>query len=120
MESQSIVITGRKSDIYTNFTPTIKLDTNKFHELALVGLDMYHSIPNIDETNNNFYVRKYGIVFPITIPTGCYEIESINKFIKKAYGNEDSIDIRANTNTLKCVITIRDPDLKIYFNEPNS
>lgn len=120
MESQSIVITGRKSDIYTNFTPAIKLDTNKFHELALVGLDMYHSIPNIDETNNNFYVGKRGIVLPITIPTGCYEIESINKFIKNAYGDEDSIDIRANTNTLKCVITIRDPDLKIYFNKPNS
>jgi hypothetical protein len=31
-------------------------------------------------------IGKYGIVFPITIPTGCYEIESINKYIKKNTG----------------------------------
>jgi hypothetical protein len=28
--------------------------------------------------------------------------------------------VRANTNTLKCIITIHDPDLQIYFNKPNS
>jgi hypothetical protein len=72
MESQSIVITGRKSDIYTNFTQAIKLYTNKFHELALMGLDMYHSIPIIDEENNKVYVRLYGGEIVIPVPTGCY------------------------------------------------
>jgi hypothetical protein len=28
--------------------------------------------------------------------------------------------MRANTNTLKCIITIRDPGLQIYFNKSNS
>lgn len=118
MESQSIVITGRKSDIYTNFTTAIKLDTNKFHELALVGLDMYHSIPNIDEANNKLHYNLNGEENFITIPTGCYEIESINKLIKNKL--EDLIDIKANTNTLKCIIALHRADLKIYFNKPNS
>jgi hypothetical protein len=69
MESQNIVINGKKSDIYTNFTPAIRLDTNKFQELALVGLDMYHSIPKIDETNKKFYVGLYGGKIVITVPT---------------------------------------------------
>jgi hypothetical protein len=81
---------------------------------------MYHSIPNTDETNNNFHVGKHGIVMPITIPTECYEIESIDNFIKNTFGNEVSIDTRTNTNILKCVTTIRDPDMKIHFYKPNS
>ena len=76
---------GRKIDIYGNFTPAIKLVTNKFHELALVGLDIYRwwgSIPNIDEANNKFYDLRFGYEDVITIPTGCYEIESINNLLK--------------------------------------
>jgi hypothetical protein len=118
MESQSIVISSRQSDFTTNFTPPIKLDKNKYHEIALIGLDMYHSIPNIDESNNKFYYEIDGVENTITIPIGCYEIESINAFIQKILPN--LIEIRANTNTLKCVIVIKSPSITINFNKPNS
>jgi hypothetical protein len=55
---------------------------------------------------NKFYVRVHGTVIVRAVPTGCYEIESVNKYIKNALGDEDSIDIRANTNTLPILFVI--------------
>lgn len=118
MESQSIVLTSRKSDFTTHFAAPILLKENKVHELALVGLDMYHSIPNIDENNNKFYYELNGVENIFTIPIGCYEIESINNLIQKQLQN--LIEIKANTNTLKCVINLNSSEIKINFNKPNT
>ena len=120
VESKSIVISSNESDFRDHFYPPIKLDPSGHHEIALVGLDMYNSIPNIDSTNNNFVYEYDGKNYMIEIPTGAYEIESINEYIQKKItenGHTDLFEIRANINTLKCVIDIKDPKVKIYFNE---
>ena len=120
VESKSIVISSTESDFREHFYPPINLDPKGRHEIALVGLDMYHSIPNIDNTNNIFVYEYGNTTCVIQIPTGSYEIDAINDFIQKKAaenGHNDLFEIKANINTLKCVIHIKDPSIKIHFNE---
>lgn len=123
VESRSIVLTSNDSVFRTEFYPYIQLDKNAYHELALVELDMYHSIPNIDQTNNLFVYEYDGKVNQIEIPTGSYEIEAINQFIEKSFtvnNYQQLFDIQANNNTLKCIINIKIPNTKIYFDKERS
>lgn len=119
-ESRSLVLTSRDSDFTEYLYPKITLDPDAHHEVALIGLDMYHSIPNIQPSNNKFVYKYKGAEFTVVIPTGCYEIESINEYIQKEYNHKNIFEIRANANTLKCVIDIKDPDTEICFNRDNS
>lgn len=120
MESKSIVVTSKQTDFTIDFTPPINLEKNKSHDIALIGLDMYYSIPNIDNQNNKFHYSFKDTDHVITIPTGCYEIESINQYIKKMIVQDNLIEIKANTNTLKCIVVIHSSDVKVYFNKENS
>lgn len=123
VESRSIVLTSDNSVFHTEFYPYIKLNKDAYHELALVELDMYHSIPNIDETNNLFVYEYDGKVHEIEIPTGSYEIEAINQFIEKSFtvnNYQQLFEIQANNNTLKCIINIKIPNTKIYFDRERS
>lgn len=123
VESRSIVLSSSNSVFRTAFYPHIALDKDARHELALVGLDMYHSIPNIDQTNNMFVYEHDGVLHEIEIPTGSYEIEAINQFIEKTFAvnnYQQLFNIGANNNTLKCVINIKIPNTKIYFDRERS
>ena len=51
VESQSIVLNSNKSEFRNSFYPPLQLDPKGKHEIALLNLDMYHSVPNIDESN---------------------------------------------------------------------
>lgn len=50
----SIVLSNNKSDFKYSLYPPIKLNSSGIHEIALLNIDMYHSVPNIDESNNKF------------------------------------------------------------------
>lgn len=122
-ESKSIVISSRKADMLKDLYPPIKLDDKGYHEIALVGLDMYHSIPNIDKDNNKFIYIYKGVSYPFYIEEGCYEINNINDYIQKKCAENDHADlfeIRANANTLKCIIELKDPEVKIRFDSHRS
>ena len=69
--------------------------------LGLVELLTFNSIPNIDESNNKFYVHDKIIVLPV----GSYEIQDIETYLHKAlkvYGIQ--INLQPNNNTLRSVI----------------
>ena len=85
---------------------------------------MYNSIPNIDNTNNVFKFQYKGKDYEITIPHGAYEISSLNNFIKKEINSkfefDNLLEIKANSNTLRCVIELNDNELERKYTEwPN-
>ena len=94
------------------------LDLKQRHEITLIELDMYNSIPNIDRKTNsisyeypnmNEISSTYESTRSInTIPTGPYDISTINNYIQeqlKENGN-DFFSITVNLITFKCVINI--------------
>ncbi|KYN42433.1 hypothetical protein ALC56_03137 [Trachymyrmex septentrionalis] len=48
----------------------------------LVIVETYHTIPNVNNSNNKFYFTKDDA--EITIPEGSYEVRDINEFLKRA------------------------------------
>lgn len=53
-ENLSLVLSSTTTDWSTNFSPPLHLNPKKNYELALVNLETYYTIPNIDPTNNTF------------------------------------------------------------------
>ena len=84
METISITLSRATSNIRTSIYPPIKLDPNKRHEMALIRLETYNSIPNIEENNNIIRYEINEETYEIVIPTGAYELSQINEVIQKA------------------------------------
>ena len=122
--SISLILTGNKTDFYTNFSPGIEL--NGDYEMALVNLETYYSFPNVDEKNNIlYYTIDNGVNWLVLeIPVGSYELNQLNDEIfriMKSRGhynsaeNKSYISIGANFATLKCIIQIPNVDYKLKF-----
>ena len=124
VRSTNLIATNNSSDLSFNIYPPINLNNNEQHELALVGLTMYNSIPNIDDTNNCFKFEYKNETYSFLIPHGAYEISSLNDYIKKeietSHNFSNLLEIKANHNTLRCVIELKDEELKVYFDHENS
>ena len=56
IQSKTLIITRKASDGSISIYSQTNLDHNKHREIALVGLTMYNSIPNITNKNNNFKI----------------------------------------------------------------
>ena len=90
---------------------------NKFFKIAVTFLTGYNGIFNVTDKNNKFYFMKSisdedGYI-QITIPPGAYEIESLNKEIKRIIIDEDHyteanypFTIKPNFSTLGSIIEI--------------
>ena len=102
-ETLTLSLSGRSSVLEAQFFPPIELSKNKIYVLGLVELLTFNSIPNIDENNNKFYVD--GGKDPIRIPTGSYEIEDIEKYLKKELNPKSiELELKPNNNTLRSSI----------------
>src|SRR5208282_6013715 len=122
--SMSFILTGSTSNFTTCFN-SVRLDTNKKYEAALLSLDTYNSIPNIEEGKNNAFKYYNGEVWKTSdLSTGSYELNSINDGIKRqiiANGDSESaLDIAANVSTLSSIVNIYNPNYKVDFGVPNS
>ena len=128
--SFQIIVSDNKSSFNTRFNPKLELDRDKVYEIALVNLETYYSFPNIDGTNNVFvYSPDNGNSWvKIKIPEGSYKLDDKNNTIKhemEKRGHYDSvnedyyINISANSNTLKSVLTL-EKDYQVDFNNQNS
>lgn len=126
----SLILSSNKTDFVTTFPTPLILEGD--HELALVNLETYNSIPNVVEgvTDSFTYSADGGNTWiKIVVPEGSYELDEIQKFI---YGklkeskhwnsaeNSSYILIEGNLNTLKCELTITDRRLKVDFSEGTS
>lgn len=96
MSSTTITFSGNIPFLSVNFFPPIELDSKYEYECGLIDFQSFHSIPNIDEFMNKIHVGNYEI----SIPTGTYEIEALNDYIKNVLGEKHNFSVRSNKNTL--------------------
>ncbi|KYN29962.1 hypothetical protein ALC57_00578 [Trachymyrmex cornetzi] len=61
--------------------------------------ETYHTIPNVNISNNKFYFDKDDA--EITIPEGSYEVRDINEFLKRAilHSRRDALETVDNYNS---------------------
>lgn len=104
-----------------NFQGGIVLEPDASYEIAFDSIDTYYSFPNIIEgTNNKFAYKKGGTKTVLSLPTGCYSIETINSTIKEMLSNDkDKMSITSVIPQLKSAIEVA-PNFAVDFTEPNS
>ena len=112
-----ICITGRSSVLKCTLFPAYDLSSSSEWEMGFLDLFTYNSIPNVEENVNNM---MYFESESVSLPTGSYEIEDINKSIVKLLEEKQSkikFELIANNNTLKSEIKCSS---SIDFSKPNS
>jgi len=132
--SLTFTLSGNSSVLSVNHFPAIDLNDDDY-ELGLANFETYHTIPNVNISNNKFYFDKNDK--EITIPEGTYELDAINKYLKRTllqraerlknvnnnnvqethFNDEYPIIVRANHNTLKSEIMCA---YRINFTKPNN
>ena len=125
-----IVMTGKGSKLRTVFNPPLEYNLSSVgYEMSLIRLETYFSFPNITENKNNAVnITINDKLYEIRIPTGCYDIESINTVLQKQLFSkggqkektEQYVILSANNNTLKCVLEIKDKKVVVDFGVDNS
>lgn len=97
----TLTVSGTSSVLEAQYFPPIELSPYKNYALGLVELLTFNSIPNIDVGNNKIHIGEEVI----TVPTGSYEIEDIESYVKQALVDRKiDIDIKPNNNTLRSEI----------------
>lgn len=105
MSSITITLSGSDPILSANFFPPIELNDQFEYECALIDFQSFYSIPNVDETMNTIHIGEKQII----IPTGTYEIESINQYIKRQLNESIAFNIFTNKNTLHSEIKSSQP-----------
>ena len=104
---------------------------NKQFKIAVTFLSAYNGIFNVTNENNKFYFTKsitdYEHYIMITIPSGAYEIESLNDEIKRIIVDDEHFSeenypfkIRPNFSTLGSIIEISNEEAAISFKPDDS
>ena len=123
-----IVISGKCFKLRTIFNPPLEYNLSSVgYEMCLTRLETYFSFPNITENKNNAVnITIDGKLCKIKIPTGCYDIDSINTILQRQLliqtggKEEEHVVLSANKNTLKCVLEIKDEKMVVDFNIDHS
>lgn len=127
--SLTFTLSGKSSILSSRIFPPVTVEDTA--TMALIGFDTFNSIPNVNESNNNFQYMIGTEVQTLKIPIGAYEIEDIEKIIQKMmkedldmkernviHADEDSLfSLKSNKNTLKCVVKC---SYALDFSQPNS
>ena len=107
--SQTFTLKGRSNCLEAYFVPPIELHENYDYSLALISLNTWNSIPNIEPGKNKIYYRDRDQQERIIkIPTGSYELADIETFIHKEICKADATEEEKNhilalkPNTLQC------------------
>lgn len=88
--------------MYASINPPILLDDSDEYAIALLNFETYNTIPNIDHTNNKFYLANDPQHAVTEIPEGCYEIDDINDYLQGHLQRIGvSLSIRGDNTTLK-------------------
>lgn len=128
--SLTLTLSGRSSVLAVHYSPAIDLTGDDDYELGLMNFETYHTISNVNASNNKFYFGDDDA--EITIPEGSYELQAINVFLKRALrekkrgerasDDDDEIEeypivLRANYNTMRSEIKCA---YRVNFKKPNN
>ena len=69
--SLTLTLSGKSTVLAANYFPAINLSDGDY-ELGLAIFETYHTIPNVNKSNNKFYLAKNDAKND-TIPEGSYE-----------------------------------------------
>ena len=129
-EEHYLIVSGSGSRLRTNYNPPMVFEPSAAgYEISLLRLETYFSFPNIGSSNNCVRIsidhgKKW---YEVKIPTGCYDIDSINTVMQRMlmveYGvkeKEKHVILSANKNTLKCILEIRDASTIVDFEVDSS
>lgn len=113
--SYTFCFDGRSSTLTANFKPLIDLrkrgwadgdsswSENGTWVMGLIDFSTYHTVPNIDSTNDLLYyqdVTGTGVFKKLVIPTGAYSVTDLNDYIKKKLKKENiDFELTANNST---------------------
>lgn len=99
--SYTFTLTGRESLLDAYIHPPIVLKEEEEYVIALINFESFNSIPNIDESNNKFYLAN-DLKHPIEVPIGSYEIDDISNYLQQQLQKKGvSLSIFGDNNTLK-------------------
>ena len=125
--SYTVSVNGTSSVLTHTFQPQISLEGE--HELALMLLETYNTIPNVHAGNNKFH---YGNGEVLEIEPGSYEIIDLIEFIEQKLNPNSVLDdiLSPIDESKKKVIDIREKratfqieifcELDIDFSKPDS
>lgn len=100
----TIALNGNSSELSCNIFPSLEVDRKA--QISLLSLQTNNSIPNIQPGCNTIgFNFIFGGHEQITIPTGTYELTGIQSAINKIKPDfVTSFQLKANSNTLKCMM----------------
>ncbi|MGP1911497.1 MAG: hypothetical protein ACTS4T_01700 [Candidatus Hodgkinia cicadicola] len=106
MSSLTVTVSGTDpTNLVSNFFPPLELYGEWY--AGLLDFTTYNSIPNVIEGKNNEFPVEIGDSWNVvSLPTGSYEINNIEAYLKKEIGR-NKVFLRANNNTLKCELLCR-------------
>ena len=128
--SFQFIVKGNTTSFTTEFNPPINISQGRY-ELALVNLETYYSIPNIDTYNNALrYTFDGGNTWiNVKIPEGSYDLKDINEALQLQMRQRNHFDrtnnhmfvtLSANDSTLRAVLEITNRQYQVDFNVNNS
>lgn len=101
----TITLNGSSSELSCDIFPPLEVDNSS--QLCLLSLQSNNSIPNIEAGCNAIGFRNsLGGTEHINLPTGSYELSTLESNIQKLLPSQVTMfQLRANENTLKCLMT---------------
>lgn len=119
MSSTTVTFTGNSSELSAIFYPTIELHDPYGYSCGLLDFTTYHSMPNINETNNTLtYYKDAQSIEVIEIPVGSYEIEDVLKYLTEAMTKRGHrLEMKLNKNTFKVSLKC---NMQLGFDFPSS
>jgi hypothetical protein len=112
----TITLTGDSSELLCDIFPP--LEVSKTSQVCLLSLYTNNSIPNIEPGCNTIgFKNEKDERYNIVIPTGTYELSKLAMYIQEKMADSVRFDLKADYNTLKCLIKCYD---KINFTIPNN
>ena len=94
----------------------------KRYEVALIGLCIFYSYPNVEETNNTVIETGAGVKKTVRLLRGCYELEEIKKGDSKLMNWTNKTTkgvIGKNKITLRAPFLIKETGWSVEFPREN-